>query len=49
MEPAVTCLTYDGMASGVAIAGAVIAGLTTGLFKDLTIEWDLQIRQSTLR
>jgi len=49
LQPPVTSLSYDGMASGVAIARAVIDGLQTGDYRDTTIEWDLEARASSLR
>lgn len=48
MEPPVTCLSYEGMSSGVQMARAVIDGLTTGQFRDVVIDWGLRIRESTV-
>ena len=49
LEPPVTSLVYDGMASGAQMARAVIDGLTTGKFADTTIAWGLEVRESTIR
>lgn len=49
LDPPVTSLSYDGMASGVQMARAVIDGLATGRFLDTAIWWDLRVRDSTVR
>jgi DNA-binding LacI/PurR family transcriptional regulator len=49
MQPAVTTISYDGMASGILIARVVIEGLQTGRFHDTELEWELQPRASTAR
>lgn len=47
MEPSITCLTYDGMNSGVQIARMVIDGLATGRFRDVLVDWGLRVAEST--
>lgn len=49
LDPPVTSLSYDGMASGAQMARAVIDGLATGRFLDTAIRWDLRVRESTVR
>lgn len=49
LEPPVTSLTYDGMASGVQIATAVTEWLRTGRFPPTDVAWQLVVRTSTTR
>lgn len=49
LQPPVTSLVYDGLASGVQMARAVVDWLISDQFQEVTVQWGLQVRESTQR